>query len=267
MQEIKLKGNLKKEVPLRLYLAEKNESGMPFVLVIPGGGYKDICEREAEPVAKRLNGQGISCAVLYYSVGENDFFPTALTEAGEAVGYIKDNLENWGLDTKDVALMGFSAGGHLAASLGAFYDSAFLWELTGRDAKNMQPYALILSYPVITAGKGAHENSFKNLLGKKADDRELREQVSIEKQVTKNMPPAFVWTTREDGYVPVVNSMLLCEALNRAGVFFELHIFPTGEHGAALCTPETIMEGDPEDYEYMRGWFSMAMRFLKMCKA
>lgn len=218
---------------------------MPFVLVIPGGGYKDICEREAEPVAKRLNGQGISCAVLYYSVGENDFFPTALTEAGEAVGYVKDNLENWGLDTKDVALMGFSAGGHLAASLGAFYDSAFLWELTGRDAKNMQPYALILSYPVITAGKGAHENSFKNLLGKKADDRELRESAQHRKQVTKNMPPAFVWTTREDGYVPVVNSMLLCEALNRAGVFFELHIFPTGSTARLYALPRRLWRETP----------------------
>ena len=233
----------------------------PFMLVVPGGGYHIVCEREAEPIALAFLNEGFNAAVLYYSVSDAPF-PTQLVQLAMAMGYVRENAASLNAYPERVYLFGASAGGHLAASLGTFYDRDFLHELTGLEADVLRPDALVLAYPVVSSGKCRHANSFHYLLQDREHDDELREFVSLEKQVNGSMPPAFIWTTAEDSLVPAVNSLLLAEAILAQGVRCELHIYPTGDHGSALCTAETIMVGEESEYRYMRGWFKEAVRFL-----
>lgn len=241
---------------------ERHIAPRPFMLVIPGGGYQMVCEREAEPMALAFLNEGYNVAVLYYSV-DPAVFPTALTEAARAVSYIRDHAAELNAQPDHIHVCGASAGGHLATSLGVFWNTPMLAELTGLTATQMQPNALVLAYPVITSGEKAHRNSFLHLLQERAEDPEMLDLVSLENHVTDAMPPTFVWATRTDTYVPVENSLLLAAAMQRAGICYELHIYPYGEHGSGLCTEETIMTGDITEYAYMAGWFSEAVRFLK----
>lgn len=234
----------------------------PFMLVVPGGGYHMVCEREAEPMALAFLNEGFNAAVLYYSVNGAPF-PTQLVQLAMAVGYVRENAAELNADPKRVYLFGASAGGHLAMSLGTFHDRGFLHELTGLDSKVLRPDALVLAYPVVSSGQYCHGNSFRYLLQDKEHEDELREFVSMEKQIDKNTPPAFIWTTAQDSLVPPENSLMLAEALLAQGVRCELHMYPTGDHGSALCTSETIMTGDESEYSYMRGWFKEAVRFLE----
>lgn len=239
-----------------------NAAPRPFVMIVPGGGYHDVCEREAEPVALAFLNKGFNCAVLYYSVDEASF-PVALVQLAKAMADVRMNLEEYNIDRDKITVFGASAGGHLAASLGVFWNCEFLKEYTKLDSKLIRPDSLVLAYPVITSGEKAHRNSFRYLLKDRAEDKQMLELVSLEKQVSKEVPPVFIWTTREDSFVPVENSLLFVNALQRAGVKYELHIYPTGEHGSGLCTQETIMQGDIAEYSYMAQWFNNAVRFIK----
>ena len=233
----------------------------PFVIIVPGGGYHMVCEREAEPMAMAFLNRGFNCAVLYYSV-DTAKFPTALVQLAKAMADARENAEEYNIDPERISLFGASAGGHLAASLGVFWNRGFLKEHTGLEPSLIKPNSMVLAYPVITSGEKAHRNSFNYLLGNRAEDAEMLELLSLEKQISHDVPPAFIWTTREDAFVPVENSLMFAAALQRGGVKYELHIYPTGEHGSGLCTPETIMVGDISEYAHMAGWFDNAVRFL-----
>ena len=210
----------------------------PVVLICPGGGYEFVSDREAEPVALRMCGLGMHACVLRYSV-RPAVCPTALWELAASVAWLRSNREAFGIDENKIVVCGFSAGGHLAGSLGVFWNSPFLAGLTGLLAKEMKPDRLILSYPVVTAGEFAHRGSFDNLLGKENRDTKKLAFLSLENQVTSSMPPAFLWHTFADDAVPVENTLLLAQAMRRAGVPFELHIFPKGIHGLGLADEMT----------------------------
>lgn len=240
---------------------EKSIPARPFALVIPGGGYHMNCEREAEPMALSFLNEGFNAAVLYYSV-DTAVFPEALIQAASAVAYIRTHAEELNADPNRITLFGASAGGHLAASVGTFWNTPLLRELTNLPSEQMQPNSLVLAYPVITSGEKAHRNSFLYLLKDKADDPEMLELLSLEKHITPDFPPTFLWTTRTDTLVPVENSLMLAAAMQNAGVNYELHVYPTGEHGSALCTAETIMTGSVSEYSYMAEWIRNAFRFL-----
>ena len=233
----------------------------PFVLVIPGGGYHMVCEREAEPMALTFLNEGYNAAVLYYSI--DTAFPRAVIQASSAVAYIRAHAEELNADPDQITLIGASAGGHLAASVGAFWNTPMLRDLTNLPAEQMKPNSLVLAYPVITSGEKAHRNSFLYLLEEKADDPEMLALLSLENQITADFPPTFLWATRTDSYVPVENSLMLATAMQKAGINYELHIYPYGEHGSALCTAETIMTGDVSEYAYMQEWIKNAFRFLR----
>ena len=162
-----------------------------------------------------------------------------LWELAASVAWLRSNREAFGIDENKIVVCGFSAGGHLAGSLGVFWNSPFLAGLTGLLAKEMKPDRLILSYPVVTAGEFAHRGSFDNLLGKENRDTKKLAFLSLENQVTSSMPPAFLWHTFADDAVPVENTLLLAQAMRRAGVPFELHIFPKGIHGLGLADEMT----------------------------
>lgn len=209
----------------------------PVVLICPGGGYRYTSDREAEPVAMQFNAMGFHSCVLRYST-EPAVFPTALLELSKAVSYLRERTEEWHIDTNKIIVAGFSAGGHLTASLGVFWDKPFLLEQLNLSADQIKPDGLILSYPVITSGAFAHKGSFHLLLGGSSDPA-LLEQVSLEKHVSAQTPPTFLWHTVEDRAVPVENSMLFANELLKNKVPIELHIYPKGGHGLSLGTEET----------------------------
>lgn len=237
----------------------------PLVLVCPGGGYRFTSDREAEPIAVQFLAQGYHACVLRYSCAPARF-PVALSQVARAIAEIRANADRWHVDPNRIVVVGFSAGGHLTASIGAFWDTDFLAQRTGLTAEAMRPNGLILCYPVITSGPGANQGSFDNLLGDDVSNAEMRARVSLEKQVTGNMPPVFLWHTYPDEAVPLENALLLMDALRRAEVPFEAHIYPEGRHGLALGTDETsgADSGGADIIPSVANWISMAGRWIGM---
>ena len=210
----------------------------PMVLVCPGGSYKFTSDREVEPIAMFWLSKGYGCAVLRYSCSPSRF-PVQLAEAGKALLMIKENAEEWLVDTDRIYVMGFSAGGHLAASLGVFWNKPFLADILGVESNRLKFNSLILSYPVISSDESvSHAGSIKHLLGtkEKYDDEDMRRLTSLELQVDEQTPRSFIWHTSEDGAVPVQNSLLFALALRNKGVPIELHIYEHGKHGLSTGT-------------------------------
>ena len=208
-----------------------NVGTRPTVLILPGGGYHFTSEREAEPVAMRFLAKGFNVCILHYTVLDTPF-PIAMLEALSSIKYIRENLTEWQGDPNKVYVCGFSAGGHLTASVGVFWDKEISKAYFG-DVEQVRSNGLVLSYPVITSDITlTHGGSINNLMAGR-DDIALREALSLEKQVTKSTPPAFIWTTFEDITVPCENSMLFASALRKQGIPFELHVFEKGPHGGS----------------------------------
>lgn len=248
------------------FLDNSPETGMdrkrPLVLVCPGGGYEFTSDREAEPIAVQMCARGFHACVLRYNVAPQRF-PTALWELAGAVAWLREHSGEYHIDPDRILVCGFSAGGHLACSLGTFWNRDFLRETTGLAPEAMKPNGLILCYPVIHSGPFAHRGSFDNALGEKAEDPEMLELLSLEKQVTSDMPPVFMWHTFADDCVPVENTLMMADALRKAGIPFELHIFPDGSHGLSLATAET----DCGDGKMIRpecaAWTDMAADWIR----
>lgn len=211
----------------------------PAIVICPGGGYSMCSDKESEPVALQFLAMGYHAFLLHYSVAPNHF-PTALLELAEAVAGIRDHAEEWKVDSDKILVCGFSAGGHLACSLGVFWNREMVQLPVNRTAEQIKPNGLILCYPVITAGRHAHEGSFENLMGSEAVLRqEQRDLLSLDMQVGAHTPKTFLWHTFTDQSVPVENSLQLAAALRKQGVNFELHIYPSGVHGLSLANAET----------------------------
>ena len=206
------------------------------ILVIPGGGYGAWCnETEGEPIAQAFMPYGYNAFVLRYYTGKEKPFPIQLIQATKAIKYIKDHAEEFGIDAEELFVVGFSAGGHLAASTGVF------WKLPEVNAAVEMPYGynkpkgIILVYPVICD----HRGSFKNLLATNELTEEMIERVSIDKHVDADSAPAFIMHTSNDGTVDVRNSLTLGAAYREAGLQFEMHIYPDAPHGVALANQIT----------------------------
>ncbi|MFA9466594.1 MAG: alpha/beta hydrolase [Velocimicrobium sp.] len=210
----------------------------PLVLICPGGGYARTSPKEGEPIALQMISMGFHACVLHYSCSPA-VFPTALNQLAKSIKYIRESAEEWHVNADKIIVLGFSAGGHLVASLGTFWNKEFLLRGLNVEKEEIQPNALVLSYPVITSGEYAHKDSFINLLGDRATDSNWRQLVSLEKQIDETMPKSFIWHTFEDQAVPVENSLALATAMRKANVPFSLHIFEKGGHGLALGTEES----------------------------
>jgi acetyl esterase/lipase len=143
-------------------------------------------------------------------------FPAALRALAEAVAWVRAGAAENHVDPRQISVCGFSAGGHLAGSLGVFWNAPFLAAETGLAPQDMRPDKMVLCYPVITGGEFAHKGSFDNLLGADADAAR-RAEVSLEQHVTQDTPPAFLWHTYTDPGVPVENTMLFAMALRPCG--------------------------------------------------
>lgn len=230
-------------------------SKRPAVLVCPGGGYSGCAPIEAEPVAMRFLAAGFNAFVLRYSVYPSRY-PKALEEVSKSVEMIREHADEWGIEKDKIAVCGFSAGSHLACSLGVFWNQ----EPIKTENEANKPNAMILSYPVITSGEKAHRGSFNNLCG---DDKELVEKMSLEKQVNKDTPKTFLWHTFSDAGVPVENSLLFANALREHDIPFEMHIYPEGRHGLSIVNKEVGLGDDEKVSRNAKGWIDLACSWLK----
>lgn len=205
----------------------------PAVLILPGGAYNHTSYRENEPVALRLTSAGIQSFGLDYSVSPA-VYPQALCETLLSIAYIRTHAKEYHIDPDNISICGFSAGGHLALTAAAYYREEAILQSLSCNESLVKPNRLILSYPVVTSGKYAHEGSFSSLLGENVTNAALRQKLSMELHVTDDFPPAYLWHTYTDNTVPVQNSLLLAEACAEAGVPLEMHLYPFGEHGLSL---------------------------------
>lgn len=214
----------------------KTEKKLPVVVICPGGAYQMIAPTDKKQVAKKMNEFGFHAVVLSYSVAPMEF-PAALCDLAETVALIRQNAESWKVDSDKVIVCGFSAGGHLAASLGCYWKTGILQDILPYTPELIQPNYMLLCYPVITADvEFCHEDSIRNVLGKNNLDE--RDFVSLEEHIDENFPKTFMWHTFSDTWVPVENTLLMANALRKAGIKFEYHLFQEGEHALTLAENE-----------------------------
>lgn len=229
----------------------------PAVLILPGGGYAYCSQREAEPVALRFAAAGYAAFVLEYSCAPFAF-PTALREAALAMRYIRAHADEFEADPQRVAALGFSAGGHLCGTLGTMYDAP---ELAGfGPAAAIRPDALVLCYPVAVSHGRTHAETFANISG---GDTALAARLSLDALARPDMPPVFLWHTRDDGAVPCRNALELARALEQNGVDFALHVYRHGPHG--LSTADAMVypaHAVPEMSPDVPGWLAAVQQFL-----
>ena len=224
-----------------------SDKALGAVIVLPGGAYRALAEHEAGCVAKAFNEQGFHAFVLKYRVAPNRF-PAPQLDVWQSIRIVRENANKWNVNPDMIAVLGFSAGGHLAASSAVLYK-----ELNDfANDKSGYPNALILCYPVISFDVIGHRGSADNLLGEEIDVN-TRKKYSLDTRVDLDTPPAFLWHTATDAGVPVENSIVFAKELWKRGISAELHVFPLGPHGVGLA----------KDRNDVKVWPTLAGNFLK----
>lgn len=217
------------------YLLDGDET-RGAVIVAPGGGYAGRASHEGGPVAEYFNRAGYHAFVLNYRVHPNRH-PAPLSDAARSVRLVRSRAEEWHVKPDKVAVLGFSAGGHLTGSLGVLFDQGDAGSEDPVARISSRPDAIVLCYAVISAESFGHRGSFDNLLGPDATEVQ-RQSMSLEKLVKAETPPTFLWSTADDTAVPVENSFVFARALREKGIPFELHVFPHGPHGLGLASDD-----------------------------
>ncbi|WP_066193527.1 MULTISPECIES: alpha/beta hydrolase [Gracilibacillus] len=213
---------LHEDIPSLTPYILSNKPHSPIILVIPGGGYGHRAYHEGEPVAQWLNDHGFHACVLRYQVAPIEKQVT-IVQAQQALLELKIKRSEWGLasDSK-IGVLGFSAGGHLAAYISNCY------------LQDSRPDFHILGYPVITMKENTHGGSRTNLIGEQPS-QERKDKYSCEGQVHSHTPPAFIWTTANDQSVSCNNSLAYAMALQKHEIPYELHVYQDGRHGLGLA--------------------------------
>ncbi|OPZ88060.1 MAG: Acetylxylan esterase precursor [bacterium ADurb.Bin429] len=230
------------------------------VLVCPGGGYGHLAnDHEGKQVAEWLNARGAAAFVLRYRHAPGYGHPYPLMDAQRAMRLVRTHAAAWSVDAARVGVWGFSAGGHLAASLSTHWDRGSARAEDPVDRQSCRPDFSILVYPVITLEPPyTHLGSRQNLLGADPNPA-LVEDLSNERRVTAETPPAFLFHTDDDGAVPAMNSILYYQALKAASVPAELHIYARGHHGVGLAPNDPVLGTWPARLEdWLRGQGMMA---------
>ncbi len=259
-------GNESGDPVLTIYLPDnlvemgRQNQKRPCLLICPGGAYAYCSQREAEPIGLHFLPAGYNVFILNYSVAPNRF-PTQLREAAAAMELIHSHAGDWHCDVNRIAIMGFSAGGHLAAHYANCYDWPEVREIF---PKSKPVQASILCYPVISADSSvSHMGSFENLLGHSPLTPVEAKRFSCNLQVTDHSPPAFLWHSATDEAVPVMNSLLYAQALANCKVPFTLHIYSAGSHGLATADEETNEYIEPA-VRQAADWIDSAKKWLRI---
>jgi len=210
------------------------------VVVFPGGGYNHLAAHEGEPVAQWLNTLGVAAFVLNYRVKPYGH-PYPWMDATRAVRTVRARAAQWGFAPDKIAVLGFSAGGHLAATISTRHDAGAPASDDPIERVSSRPDAAVICYGVTTFDtRYYHGGSARALFGDSPSEQDLQDY-SAEKQVTQRTPPAFLWHTADDASVPLMNSLLYAGALQACGVAVELHVFPHGRHGLGLANDDPVV--------------------------
>jgi acetyl esterase/lipase len=240
-------GTADEDIPtLTPYLVPRERATGTAVIVCPGGGYAHLAtEKEGDQPARWLNSLGVSAFVLKYRLGPKYHHPIELGDAQRAIRTVRAHAAELGVQPDRIGIMGFSAGGHLAASTGTHFDSGNASAPDAIDRAGSRPDFLILCYPVITFKEpDLHRGSMHMLLGNQPDPK-LIDELSNELQVTAQTPPTFLFHTTTDQTVPVENSIMFYMALRKAGVPAEMHIYERGPHGVGLAPTDEALSSWP----------------------
>ncbi len=230
-------GNEPADFPeLRVYLPAEDKATGAGIVICPGGGYGALAmDHEGHQVAKWLNTIGVAGFVLKYRLGRRYQHPAPLQDAQRAMRYVRAHAKEWKIDPHRLGIMGFSAGGHLASTVATHFDAGDPKSDDPIERESCRPDFAILCYPVISMTEPfGHSGSKRNLLGPNPDPK-LAENLSNEKQVTADTPPTFIFHTGADTGVPVENSLAFYQALRKAKVPAEMHIYQEGPHGVGLA--------------------------------
>lgn len=236
-------GEEPEDIPtLTIYLPEPSAANGAAVVVCPGGGYAHLAmDHEGRQIAEWLNERGVAAFVLKYRLGPRYGHPSPLMDAQRAMRYVRAHADGLGVDPSRIGIWGFSAGGHLAATTSTQVAPGVPDAADPLERHSSRPDFSILAYPVITmTDPFTHQGSRLHLLGEEYDP-DLAEQLSNEKQVTADAPPAFLFHTDDDGPVPADNSVAYYLALRAAGVSAELHIYRSGPHGVGLAPDDPVL--------------------------
>ncbi len=232
----------------------------PTLLICPGGGYAFCSQREAEPIALAFLPFGMNAVVLDYSVAPNKF-PTQIREVAAAMELLYQKQDEWHIDTEKITIIGFSAGGHLAAHYSTSFDIPEVREVF---PQSKAVNGSILSYPVIIAEDGlCHQGSFANVVGSYPLDEENYKRFSLDNCVSENTPPAFIWHTASDTVVPVESALRYSSQMAKHNRPFELHVYPYGSHGGSIANSQVLNTVDAVA-DYNARWVSEAGQWLKL---
>ena len=237
------------------YIPDAKKSDIT-VVIFPGGGYGMRAPYEGEGYAKFLAENGVSAFVVDYRVSPHRF-PLPLLDARRGIRTVRYYADKYGTDKNKIAVMGSSAGAHLAALSSTYFERIEFEGADEIDKEDFIPNYQILCYPVIAlTGKGiAHIGSGKNLLGDMYAD--LCEDLSPQLIVSEKTPPAFIWHTFFDNGVNVKNSLIYASALKDKGIGAEIHIFPDGRHGLGLST------GDSKEEKHVSKWGKLLLEWIE----
>jgi acetyl esterase/lipase len=237
-------GNEPADIPTLTPYFPKEKATGAAIIVCPGGGYSHLADHEGGPVAEWLNSIGIAAFVLKYRLGPRYHHPAPMQDAERAIRTVRARAAEWKIDPKRIGILGFSAGGHVASTAGTHFDSGQQGSVDLIERVSSRPDLMVLVYPVITMRAMTHAGSKHLLLGDNPPD-ELVALMSNEEQVTKETPPTFLVHTANDAAVPVENSLHFAEALRKAGVPFELHVYERGPHGFGLGGNDAVLQSWP----------------------
>lgn len=231
------------------------------VISCPGGGYAVRSRTEGEAVALAFAGQGYQAFTLHYGVGARAAWPGPLIDAAEAVACVRARADEWHIDPAKIALAGFSAGGHVAASLGTMWHLPLVQDALGAPGAAIRPDALILGYPALSMAIDRGSGDILDLLGPGQPHGQTLDATDTTRFVGPHTPPTFLWSIFDDGAIPVEQGLSFCARLAAHEVPFELHTFAHGEHACSLATGATAF-GGAED-ETVAQWFPLCCRWLK----
>ena len=236
------------------------EAPKAAIVICPGGGYQNLSEREAGPVAKQFLQDGYMAVVLWYEVKKEPMLGNLpLQQLSDTVIWLRDHADQYQMRDKHIYVCGFSAGGHLAGSLGILWNHPEFFK-AGTDLQKHRPDGMILCYPVISSGEYAHRGSFIRLAG---EDPQAQEIYSLEKKVDETCTPVFLWGTFADDAVPVENSLLLLCELAKHKIPVEYHLFPDGKHGLSLATEEVQeLEKNRKPDTHIARWMPLCLEWL-----
>ncbi|HUT59655.1 MAG TPA: alpha/beta hydrolase [Phycisphaerae bacterium] len=228
------------------------------VVVCPGGGYHVLAAHEKEPIARWAASLGMAGILLEYRVAPYRH-PIPLGDAQRALRLVRARAGDWNIDPRRVAILGFSAGGHLAGCAATMFDAGRPEAADPVERQSCRPDALIACYAVVSLDRYHRHNCMENLLGA-GPDEELIRRLSLENRVTADTPPTFIWHTADDEMVPLGNALLMAEVLRRHEVPVALHVFPHGRHGLGLAEDDptvgawkTLCAQWLADLEFRRG--------------